>query len=156
MAMASGVWSNQAQVALYAGTLAPIVLSATSIKTTLAFGWQSPPGLGWGVVPSASLYPQNLVTRLSNTYVRFLKATSLASALQLTAIEIAWLGTDTTLAVNTSCTGTTGVGSAQFTPQSMANIEVGGTLTIDTGSARDGHGHRNDRRDLHGRHHASP
>ena len=87
-----------------------IVLSATSIKTTLVFAWQSPPGLGWGVVPSASLYPRNLVTRLGNTYVRFLKATSLASALPLTATEIAWLGTDTELAVNTSCTGSTAVG----------------------------------------------
>jgi Neuraminidase-like domain len=137
MAMASGVWSSQAQVALAAGTLAPIVLTATSIKTTLAFGWQSPPGLGWGVVPSASLYPQNLVTRLGDTYVRFLKATSLASALPLTATDIAWLGTETTRAVNTSCAGTTAAGSAQFTPQSMANIKVGGTLVIDTGSLQE-------------------
>ncbi len=116
MALASGVWSNQAQVALTAGTLAPIVLSATSIKTTFAFGWQSPPGLGWGVVPAASLYPLNLVTRLNDTYVRFLKATSLASALPLTAADIAWLGTDPTRAVNTSGTGAVGLRSSPRNP----------------------------------------
>jgi hypothetical protein len=137
MAMASGIWSNQAPIALTAGTLAPIVLAATSIKTTFAFGWQSPPGLGWGVAPSASLYPQNLVTRLGDTYVRFLKATSLASALQLSAPEIAWLGADPARTANTTCASITAVGSAQFTPLSMANIEVGGTLAIDTGAAQE-------------------
>ena len=57
----------------------PITLTATSIKTTLSVSWQSL-GLGWEVIPGAYLYPLSLVSRLGDTYVRFLKAASLASA----------------------------------------------------------------------------
>ena len=69
--------------------------------------------------------------------MRFLKATSLASALPLTAADLGWLGTDPKLAVNTSCAGAVVPGSAQFTPQSMASISVGSALVIDTGAAQE-------------------
>jgi hypothetical protein len=89
---AGGLWSNETPISLTAGALVPITLTATSIKTTFAVSWQSQ-GLGWQPVPAQYLYPATLVTSLGDTYVRFLKATSLASALSLTAAEIAWLTT---------------------------------------------------------------
>ena len=137
MAMTGGVWSNQVQVTLTAGALAPIVLTATSIKTTLALSWESPPGLGWQLIPGQYLYPFNLMQRLGNMYVRFLKATSLATALSLTADEIAWLGINSDRAVNTSCAKAVAAGTVQFTPQSMANIAVGSLLVIDTGTIQE-------------------
>jgi hypothetical protein len=133
----NGVWVNQSPISLLAGTLVHFVLTAQSIKTTLALNWQSPPGLGWEIIPGQYLYPQKLVDRLSHTYVRFLKATSLASALSLVADEIAYLGTDTDHAVNTTCVAKVAAGSAQFTPLSMANIKVGSVLVIDTGTAQE-------------------
>jgi hypothetical protein len=91
-------------VTLSAGAPTPIVLTATGLKTTLALSWQNPPGLGWQLVPAQALYSANLIARLGDTYVRFLKSASLASALALTADEIAWLGADPTRMVDTTCT----------------------------------------------------
>ena len=51
-------------------------------------------GSGWDVVPAAALYPQATVDRLQSVYLRFLKATALASALKLTANELASLAAD--------------------------------------------------------------
>ena len=83
---AGGLWSNQGPISLTAGALVPITLTATSIKTTFSVSWQSQ-GPGWQLIPAQYLYPLNLVTRLGDTYVRFLKATSLATDLSLTATE---------------------------------------------------------------------
>ena len=69
-----------------------VTLTATSITTTLSVSWQSL-GLGWQVIPTGYLYPLAPVTRLGHTYLRFLKAASLASALSLTAAEIVYLAT---------------------------------------------------------------
>lgn len=51
MQLASGVFTNQVEVSLVAGALVPIVLTVTSIKTTFALSWQSPPGIGWELIP---------------------------------------------------------------------------------------------------------
>jgi Neuraminidase-like domain/FHA domain len=87
-----GLWSNTAPISLTAGALVPVTITATSIKTTFTVTWQSQ-GMGWQPIPAQYLYPLTLVTRLGNSYVRFLKAASLASGLSLTAAEIAYLGT---------------------------------------------------------------
>ena len=131
------LWNNQSPVYLQAGALVPINISVTSIKTTFSVSWQSQ-GLGWQTIPSLYLYAQNLVNRLGNTYVRFLKTTSLATALSLTANEIAYLGTASTYSVNTNCASKVAVGSnVLFTPQSMNNIAIGSTLVIDSGNAQE-------------------
>ena len=137
MSLIGGVWRNQNSVTLVAGALTPIVLSARSIKTTLSLSWQSPPGLGWQIIPGQYLYPFNLVQRLGDTYVRFLKATTLASALSLVADEIAWLGASPARTVDTACALAVAAGSVQFTPQSMANIAVGSVLAVDTGPTQE-------------------
>ena len=111
-------------------------LTATRIKTTLKVSWQSL-GLGWQVIPAQYLYPFSLVSRLGDTYVRFLKATSLAAALSLTAAEIAYLGTAASFSVNTTDATAIAPGPAVFTPASMANIAVGSVLVIDNGSAQE-------------------
>jgi Neuraminidase-like domain/FHA domain/Salmonella virulence plasmid 28.1kDa A protein len=131
-----GLWSNQGPISLTAGSLVPITLTATSIKTTFCVSWQSQ-GMGWQPVPTQYLYPANLVTRLGDTYVRFLKASSLASDLSLTATEIAYLGTATGFSVNTTGATLVTPGTAAFTPLSMANIAVGSVLVIDDGSAQE-------------------
>jgi peptidoglycan hydrolase-like protein with peptidoglycan-binding domain len=135
-AATGGVWQNQSPVSLVAGALVPILLTATSLKKTLSLSWHSL-GLGWQVVPGQYLYAHNLVDRLGDTYVRFLKATSLASILSLTADEIAWLGTTPQFAVDTSCAAATTAGAATFTPQSMSNIAMGSVLVIDSGRAQE-------------------
>jgi hypothetical protein len=127
------LWSNLGTISLQAGTPIPITLTATSIKTTFSVSWTSK-GLGWQSIPTASLYPFNLVNRLANTYTRFLKATTLASALSLTAREIAYLGTATNYTVNTTCASTVAPGTATFTPASITNITVGSELLIDSGT----------------------
>jgi hypothetical protein len=137
MALASGVFSNQAEISLTVGEFTSITLSVSSVKTTLALGWRSPPGLGWTPVPAMALFPAGALQSLGATYVRFLKAVSLASALSLDASEIAWLGTDITQAVETTCAGVTAPGSASFTPASMANIVTGSKLIVDTGPSQE-------------------
>ena len=85
-------WQNQGRVSLVAGQLTPVTLTATSLTTTLSVSWQGT-GLGWQLIPGQYLYSGMLVTRLSDTYTRFLKATSLAAGLSLTAAELAYLAT---------------------------------------------------------------
>ncbi len=91
-AQAGSLWSNQGPVALTAGALVPITLTATSIRTTLSVSWRTT-GVGWQPIDGQCLYAGNLVSRLGSTHTRFLKATSLASDLSLTSAEIAYLAT---------------------------------------------------------------
>jgi hypothetical protein len=134
--VASGLWSNQGPISLTAGALVPITLTATSIRSTFSVSWQSQ-GTGWQPIPAQCLYPLNLVTRLGDTYVRFLKASSLASDLSLSAAEIAYLGTANGFSVNTTDATQITPGPAVFTPASMANIAPGSVLGIDDGSAQE-------------------
>jgi pSer/pThr/pTyr-binding forkhead associated (FHA) protein len=133
---AGSVWRSLMPITLVAAELAPITLTTTSIKTTLVVSWQSL-GLGWQVIPGQFLYPLSLVKHLGNTYVRFLMATSLATALSLTANEIADLGTATTFAVDTTDDAQIAPGSAVFAPASMANIAQGSVLVIGSGPAQE-------------------
>ena len=135
-AQQGGLWSNQGPISLTAGALVPITLTATSIKTTFSVSWQSQ-GLGWQPIGTQYLYPLSLVSRLGNTYVRFLKAASLATALSLTAAELAYLGTATSFGVNTTDGTMITPGAAIFTPASMTNIAVGSVLVIDDGSTQE-------------------
>jgi GH18 family chitinase len=98
MAKAAGTWSNQAPIKLTAGKLTPIVLTVTTISKTVTVKWESS-GLGWQVIPGASLYSATLMSRFRSTFARFLKSSSLASDLSLTAAEIAFLAADADLAI---------------------------------------------------------
>ena len=96
MQQAGALWESQRPVSLQAGALASLTLTARSVRTTLAVSWQSL-GLGWEIIPADYLYPASLVSRLSDSYTRFLKAATLAGALPVTAAEIAYLATASTL-----------------------------------------------------------
>ena len=88
----AGTWQNQLPVQLTAGQLTPVTLTVTGLQTTLSVSWQGP-GVGWQLIPGQYLYSGTLVTRLGDTYTRYLKAVSLAGGLSLTAAETAYLAT---------------------------------------------------------------
>ena len=124
-------------VTLSASVLTPISIVVTGVTTTLTLCWQNGTGLGWQPVAAPYLYPQTPMNRLRDSYVRFLKAASLASALSLTADEIAYLAFDPTRAVATTTQSKTALGAATFQPASMANIAVGTQLVIDAGASQE-------------------
>jgi hypothetical protein len=95
------VWNNQSPIPLTAGQLVPIKITAISLQSSLALTWQTT-GLGVQTIPPAYLYSDTLVDHLQAVYIRFLKAATLATNLSLTADEIAYLGTSTNYAVNTT------------------------------------------------------
>lgn len=138
LAAANGVFTNQTAITLTLGTLTPIALTVTSAKSLVVLGWRSAPGVGWTPVPAPALYPQAPYDALQATYVRFAKAVSFAASLSLTANEIAWLGTDTARAVETTSASTVAVGPpAAFVTASVANLAVGERLVIGTGAAQE-------------------
>ena len=132
----SSVWGNQDPIQLTAGKLTAIKLTVTSLKSALALNWQST-GLGLQTIPAVYLYSDTMVDHLQTAYVRFLKATALATALSLTADEIAFLGTSTSFAVNTTVQQKLASGAVAFTPASMQNIGVGTMLVIDSGPTQE-------------------
>jgi hypothetical protein len=71
----------------------------TSLTATLSVSWEST-GAGWQPIPAAYLYSGSLIARIRVAYSRFVKTTSLASALSLTAAEIAYLAADPDFAVS--------------------------------------------------------
>jgi pSer/pThr/pTyr-binding forkhead associated (FHA) protein len=93
------LWSNQGAISLSVGALTTIALTVTSLAATMAVSWESA-GLGWQPIPGTYLYSGTVITRIQSAYSRFVKATALATALSLTASEIAYLGADPDLAVS--------------------------------------------------------
>jgi hypothetical protein len=92
------VWANQSPIALRAGALTPIQITATGLTSTFSASWQTL-GTGWQPIPAASLYSDILLGYLRTTLLRFLKATALASDLALTAAEISYLASAAGLTV---------------------------------------------------------
>ncbi|PTQ91460.1 PA14 domain-containing protein [Nitrosomonas nitrosa] len=78
--------SNKDTVELRAGTLYPISLKVEKVKDMLTVRWETE-GRGREVIPSRYFYSETLTAQLRATYIRFLKAVSLAEALKLTASE---------------------------------------------------------------------
>jgi hypothetical protein len=134
-------------VKLSAGALTAIALTATGVKHMLTLNWQGASGVGWQPIPGQYLFAQSQINRLRDTYVRFLKATSLASALSLDANEIAYLGYDPSSAISTSAKDKTAAGPETLHPASMGNIVVGSRLQIDSGAGAGGRGSQRRHRD---------
>jgi hypothetical protein len=124
-------------VQLSAGALTAITLAATGVRHTLTLNWQGGSGVGWQPIPGQYLFTQSQIDRLRDSYVRFLKPTSLASALSLDADEIAYLGYDPSHAIATSAKDKTVAGPVMLHPAAMANIVVGSRLQIDSGAAQE-------------------
>ena len=92
-------WSNSTPIELRAGTLYAIDLKVEKVKDMLNVRWETK-GRGWEVIPPAYLYSATLVNHLRTAYIRFLKVTSLATALKLTANEIAYFAAQTHYQIN--------------------------------------------------------
>jgi hypothetical protein len=98
-AQGSDGWTNQTPLELHAGQLIPVTLSITGSQTVPSVKWTTN-GVPWQPIPAAVLYSASSVDRMRATYTRFLKAASLATALSLTANEIAFLAASTELKVH--------------------------------------------------------
>lgn len=88
----NAVRSNQSAVALTAGVLHRFVVTVENVTDRVAVRWETT-GTGWDVIPGRLLYSDSLVARMGETYVRVLKAASLAEALGLSAVEVRHLAT---------------------------------------------------------------
>jgi hypothetical protein len=130
--LAGGVWSNSGPVSLTAGQLTLLEVMTTPGRSVPSVSWQTA-GVGWEPVPPASLFPSDVIDRLQTTYVRFVKAVSLATALSLSPEEIAYLVTAPSASVNTTASAVVAPGSTVVNPVSMENIAVGSVLVIDSG-----------------------
>ena len=93
------VWRNTDPIELKAGTLYKIVLKVEKIKGALSLKWETPKRAR-EVIPSRYLYPPTILTPFANIYIRFLKTTSLALGLRLTANEVAYFATHADYRIN--------------------------------------------------------
>lgn len=90
----AALWNNTNPIELRVGTLYPIRLTVERVREVVRVSWDwQPKGQGRSVIPARFLYPAVLFQRFQETYVRFLKAASLAAGLGLTANELAYLAT---------------------------------------------------------------
>lgn len=83
---------NTEPIELKAGTLYEIVLTVEKVKDALSVRWETPKRAR-EVIPARYLYPPAILAPFSDTYVRFLKAATLAAGLGLTAHELAHFAT---------------------------------------------------------------
>jgi hypothetical protein len=90
LAQSGTVWSNAGAIELAAGTLCPVIITVSKVTSLFVLRWQTI-GRGREVVPARCLYSSTLVDSLRSACLRFLKASSLAAALKMTANEIAHL-----------------------------------------------------------------
>ncbi|MGK5693461.1 neuraminidase-like domain-containing protein [Streptomyces sp. URMC 128] len=92
-------WCARKPLALSAGRMLALKLTAEKMTTRLTLRWRSV-DRGWQIVPGRHLYRDTAVGRLKITYARILKAASLATATKLTPSELTHLATDPDLRVN--------------------------------------------------------
>ncbi|HWS86526.1 MAG TPA: neuraminidase-like domain-containing protein [Pyrinomonadaceae bacterium] len=95
LAQTGEVWHNAAAVELRAGALYQFELTVERVRERLRVLWEwTPKGQGCHVIPPRYLYPASAYDSFRQTYVRFLKAASLARGLGLGAAEMAHFATD--------------------------------------------------------------
>ncbi len=92
MTQSGTTWSNLSAISLQANSLTPVQITATGLQSTFSASWESL-GTGWQPIPPANLYSDILVGYMRTTFIRLLKATSLASDINLSAAEVAYLAT---------------------------------------------------------------
>jgi hypothetical protein len=84
------VFTNAGELALRAGTLYALVLTVSNVKDAVAVRWATT-SRGEQPIPAELMYGETGTAALRDTYLRFLKAASLAEALELDADELAFL-----------------------------------------------------------------
>jgi hypothetical protein len=94
-------WLNADPIELRAGTLYRIGLTVEKVRDVVRIEWDwDPKGQGHSAIPARYLYPVALFERFQQTYVRFLKAASLATGLGLTANELKYFATQPDYQIN--------------------------------------------------------
>lgn len=86
------LWRNRDALELKAGTLVGIELVVEKVRDKLSVKWETP-SRPRQVIPGRYLYSPTLLQPFFAAYTRFLKATTLAATLRLTANETAYLAT---------------------------------------------------------------
>ena len=88
------LWNNKNALELRAGTLYSIKLTVEKVRNVVRVQWDwEPSGQGRAVISARYLYPTTTFDAFKETYVRFLKAASLATGLGLTANEMEFFAT---------------------------------------------------------------
>jgi hypothetical protein len=130
MAQSGNTWSNQSAVSLTANALVPVTITATGLSSTFSASWASL-GTGWEPLPASDLYPAAPFGYMEATFLRFLKATSLASDLGLSAGEMAYLAALPALAMG----GRSWLGSLPTTGPASSAQYAGFTAVLDAALA---------------------
>jgi len=95
------LWNNTAPLELRAGALYPIELTVEKVKDVVRVQWEwQPKGEGRVIIPPRYLYPATLFQAFRQIYLRFLKASTLATDLRLTANELAHFATHADYRIN--------------------------------------------------------
>jgi Neuraminidase-like domain/Salmonella virulence plasmid 28.1kDa A protein len=92
------VWRNNNPLQFVAGVLYDVKLTVAKTVNTVRVMWETSKR-SREVIPGRYLYPTGLISTFQDVYVRFLKSASLASALGLTANELAHFANDASLRV---------------------------------------------------------
>ena len=88
----NGVWRNGEPIELQAGHPYALELQARRVKERLSLKWERT-GMGKGTIPAAQLCPATVVAHFKTTYLRVLKALTIAEALRLSAGELGHFAT---------------------------------------------------------------
>jgi hypothetical protein len=95
------LWDNTEPIELRAGTLYPVRLTVGRVSNVVRLQWEwQPKGQGRAIVPARYLYPAALFETFKEAYVCLLKVASLATALRLTANELAFFATHSDYQIN--------------------------------------------------------
>ena len=96
------LWTNTGPIELRAGALYSIQLTVSNVRNVVRVEWEwDPKGQGRTPIRPRYLYPLWLYGAFQETYVRFLKAASLAKGVGLTANELAYFATRKDYQINT-------------------------------------------------------
>jgi peptidoglycan hydrolase-like protein with peptidoglycan-binding domain len=93
------VWRNSNALQLTAGVLYDMALTVAKVTNSFRVMWETPKRAR-EVISGRYLYPPSVLPPFQDVYLRFLKLASLASALRLTANEIAHFANDASLKVS--------------------------------------------------------
>ncbi|HXA84465.1 MAG TPA: neuraminidase-like domain-containing protein [Candidatus Dormibacteraeota bacterium] len=93
------LWRNNDSIELNGGKLYDIALKVENAKQNLSVKWENPKR-SREVIPGRYLYPPTVIAPFRDVYIRFLKATSLATTLLISADELVRFANDADYQVN--------------------------------------------------------
>jgi hypothetical protein len=99
MVQNGALWRNNDSIELKAGKLYAIAVKVEKVTQTLSVKWETPKRPR-EVIPGRYLYPPTIIAPFSDAYVRFLKVTSLATTLLISADEMVRFATDPDYQIN--------------------------------------------------------